>query len=295
MAAFDISRWALGLEGKGIDRDGAPKRVPIQCHDVWLDYLYALGGKAPMGFAPGSGYTDQVWRQFPYDKRLEGLFTKHSGSSTIKRGDVIFWSAYVEGGGLPHVAVALDPVSGGRVRVVSQDAGKTVQIVRLSTKGILGYLRPKQAIKAKPSSGGSSGGSAAKPSTGKQNPTGKTLQLSQSWAYYATAYNARYRRAGTRVGYIPAGSYKITGWHTSGQVQVQYGSRKVWVNSLVWPYIVGGGSAPAPAKPSTYTVKRGDTLSGIAARHGTTWQKLQQLNGIKNPNVISVGQKIKLR
>lgn len=52
---------------------------------------------------------------------------------------------------------------------------------------------------------------------------------------------------------------------------------------------------PAP-KPSgtTYTVKRGDTLSGIAARYGTTWQALQKLNGIKNPNLISVGQKIKI-
>ncbi|MEE6636567.1 LysM domain-containing protein, partial [Limosilactobacillus pontis] len=38
----------------------------------------------------------------------------------------------------------------------------------------------------------------------------------------------------------------------------------------------------------------GDTLSGIASAHGTTWQALAQKNGIVNPNVIYVGQTIKL-
>lgn len=291
---FDITKWANGIHGKGIDLDGAPARNPIQCHDVWLSYLYALGGKAPMGFAPGNGFTHNVFLSFPWHKGLSGLFTKHSGTGGIRRGDVIFWSAYREGGGLPHVAVALDPVSGSKVRTVTQDAGKRVEFRYLGTAGIIGYLRPKQAIKPAPSSGGSSGGSAAsKPSTGKQNPTGKTLKIGQTWAYYATAYNARYRRA--RAGYIPAGSYRITGWHSSGQVQVQYGKTKAWINALVWPNIVGGGPKPSPAKPSTYTVKRGDTLSGIAKAHGTTWQKLSTLNKLKNPNLITVGQRLKLR
>lgn len=57
------------------------------------------------------------------------------------------------------------------------------------------------------------------------------------------------------------------------------------------------GSAPAPApKPaaSTYTVKSGDTLSGIASKYGTTWQALAKLNGLSNPNVIYPGQKLKV-
>ena len=43
-----------------------------------------------------------------------------------------------------------------------------------------------------------------------------------------------------------------------------------------------------------YTVVSGDTLSAIAARYGTTYQKLAAYNGIANPNIISVGQKIKI-
>lgn len=53
-----------------------------------------------------------------------------------------------------------------------------------------------------------------------------------------------------------------------------------------------------PAKPipagGTYTVRSGDTLSSIAAKHGTTWQTLQKLNRIKNANVILVGQQLRL-
>ena len=44
-----------------------------------------------------------------------------------------------------------------------------------------------------------------------------------------------------------------------------------------------------------YTIKKGDTLSGIAARYGTTYQKLAQMNGISNPNKIYAGQKIRVK
>lgn len=40
----------------------------------------------------------------------------------------------------------------------------------------------------------------------------------------------------------------------------------------------------------TYTVKQGDTLSGIALKHRTTVEALASTNGIKNPNVIFPGQ-----
>ena len=57
-------------------------------------------------------------------------------------------------------------------------------------------------------------------------------------------------------------------------------------------------STPAPQPPpgqgGVYTVQPGDTLSGIAARFGTTWQELAQLNHLSNPNVIHPGQQIQL-
>lgn len=60
-------------------------------------------------------------------------------------------------------------------------------------------------------------------------------------------------------------------------------------------------AAPKPAaKPATSVTKkahkvvRGDTLSKIASKYGTTVATLQKLNGIKNASLISVGQVIKL-
>lgn len=52
--------------------------------------------------------------------------------------------------------------------------------------------------------------------------------------------------------------------------------------------------APAPSPETTYTVVSGDTLSGIAARYGTTYQALAAYNGIANPNLIHPGQVIRI-
>ena len=56
-----------------------------------------------------------------------------------------------------------------------------------------------------------------------------------------------------------------------------------------------GSPTPTPsARPQTYTVKSGDTLSGIAARFHTTAKVIEQLNGIKSPFVIHPGEILKL-
>lgn len=44
----------------------------------------------------------------------------------------------------------------------------------------------------------------------------------------------------------------------------------------------------------TYTVQSGDTLSGIAAKFGTTYQNLAAINGIGDPNQIWPGQVLKV-
>ncbi len=53
-----------------------------------------------------------------------------------------------------------------------------------------------------------------------------------------------------------------------------------------------------PPKPSpsviTYTVKKGDTLSSIARKYGTTAAALAKYNHLRNENAIQIGQKLKI-
>lgn len=44
----------------------------------------------------------------------------------------------------------------------------------------------------------------------------------------------------------------------------------------------------------TYTVQRGDTLSAIASRYGTTVQEIADINNIANPNLIYPGQTLRI-
>jgi LysM repeat protein len=50
-----------------------------------------------------------------------------------------------------------------------------------------------------------------------------------------------------------------------------------------------------PSSVDTYTVRRGDTLTQIAARFGTSVASISALNGIANPSSIYVGQTLRLK
>ncbi len=93
-----------------------------------------------------------------------------------------------------------------------------------------------------------------------------------------------------------------------GNMSDKVGERKLQVNGryirgyCLPDYAGKAGSVPsgnhssgsASSAEQVYTVKAGDTLSKIAAKYGTTYQKLASYNGIANPNKINVGQKIRI-
>lgn len=47
-------------------------------------------------------------------------------------------------------------------------------------------------------------------------------------------------------------------------------------------------------KPGHYTVQRGDTLVRIALDHGQNWRDLARWNGLDNPNLIEVGEVLRV-
>ena len=62
-------------------------------------------------------------------------------------------------------------------------------------------------------------------------------------------------------------------------------------NTIRVPENSGSGSSGA----QYYTIRSGDTLSGIAQKFGTTVSALSALNGISNPDLIYAGNTIRVR
>ncbi|OIQ83427.1 murein hydrolase activator NlpD precursor [mine drainage metagenome] len=56
----------------------------------------------------------------------------------------------------------------------------------------------------------------------------------------------------------------------------------------------GGPNAAFAGQPGYYTVKPGDTLRRIAAQTGQSWHDLVRWNQLANPNVIEVGQVLRV-
>lgn len=84
-----------------------------------------------------------------------------------------------------------------------------------------------------------------------------------------------------------------TNWQTLQQLNGLANPNLITVGQvLIVP--ATGAAAPVESKQQTYTVKSGDTLGGIAAKFGTSWQRLQQINAIPNANLIFAGQVLKI-
>ncbi|HIX02468.1 MAG TPA: LysM peptidoglycan-binding domain-containing protein [Candidatus Ligilactobacillus excrementigallinarum] len=68
--------------------------------------------------------------------------------------------------------------------------------------------------------------------------------------------------------------------------------KKVLVSAAALTGTIAGATAVASA--DTVTVKAGDTVSELAQKYDTTVNTIQQLNNLKNPNMIFVGQQLKV-
>lgn len=187
-------------------------------------------------------------------------------------------------GSADHIGIVVS-VSGGVIKVIEGNKSNAVGYRDLAVNGkyIRGFVTPKYSSKATkeeaPKPSGNGGGSYN---------IGDIVNFTGCLHYTSST------ASGVAYG-CKAGQAKVTNkaegavhpYHLqaiSGKGSTVYG----WVNAGDISGKTGGGSA------KTYTVVKGDTLSKIAKKYGTTVDTLVKLNGIKNKNLINIGQVIKL-
>lgn len=237
------------------------------------------------------------------DIGADTMITKCKDISTdftkIEIGEVVWMSGHIGiyiGGGL---AVECTPKWANKVQITACNCSKSGYNTRNWTKHgklpYISYTGKYESVKGSTNT--------KQPSTGTN--TSGNIKVGDIVEFTGTKH---YANANAVTGpTCKPGKAKVTatynGKHPYHLVAVSGGGSTVygWVDAA--DIKTEATSTPAqPQKPSTssgtsetvYTVQRGDTLSGIAAKYGTTYQKLAQYNGIANPNIISVGQKIKI-
>lgn len=113
-------------------------------------------------------------------------------------------------------------------------------------------------------------------------------------AYYPPNYSGDYAM------HQFTSSGAISGWSGPLDLSLFFGDTNAWLS------YAGATGQPVPtpqpqvqeyAQPvqssdTTYIVQAGDTLSEIAAKFGTTYQHLAEINGIADPDIIHIGDRI---
>ncbi|WP_026550843.1 lytic transglycosylase domain-containing protein [Arthrobacter sp. Br18] len=111
----------------------------------------------------------------------------------------------------------------------------------------------------------------------------------------------------------PQGSYTVRSGDTLGAIAARHGvsltsvlsANKLVLSSVIHPgqkLVVGEAAAPeadanptpasAPAPAAAYTVRSGDTLGAIAARHGISLSSILSANNLSRTSIIHPGQKL---
>lgn len=249
-----------------------------------------------------AGLTDIIPTECGCEKHTE-LFKKlgawvEDDSYTPKAGDYIFYDWDDSGVGdtkgyADHIGIVVS-VSGTTIKVIEGNISNSVgyRNIKVNAKYIRGYGVPNYASKATEAEK-----EEAKPVT-PTTPSTPTEELEYKVGdlvqftgclHYTSSY-----KSGVAKG-CKAGVAKVTAiskgkphpYHlvaVAGKGSTVYG----WVNAS------DIASKATSTEAKTYKVVSGDTLSKIAKQYGTTVDTLVKLNGIKNKNLIYVGQIIKL-
>lgn len=242
-----------------------------------------------------AGYTDIIplecgCNQFIALAKNMGIWVEND-AYTPSAGDMILYDWQDSGSGdntgsADHIGIVVS-VSGSTIKVIEGNMSDAVGYRNIAVNGkyIRGFVTPKYSSKA----------TAASASTNTTSSTGALkyavgdLVQFTGCLHYTSSYSGGVAKA------CKAGVAKVTAlskgkphpYHlqaVAGKGSTVYG----WVNEADIAGLASGTTQ------KTYKVVKGDNLTKIAKKYGTTVDALVKLNGIKNKNLITVGQIIKL-
>lgn len=198
-------------------------------------------------------------------------------SKTPKLGDQVFFKDYA------HTGIVVG-INSSRITTVEGNAGNCVgqHTYNLGSSNIEGYGHPKYVV-PKPQE------PTEDPKPVEPTPTKHTLTAGDPVELKSAPLYAG-SESKTRSATITGKYYFWGGSVVNGRIRITTTKSRVNVSGQVTGWV----DKPEGTDYIIYDVKAGDTLNKIAARYGTTAAKLGQLNGIKNINLIYVGQKLKI-
>lgn len=249
-----------------------------------------------------AGLTDIIPTECGCEKHTE-LFKKlgawvEDDAYTPKAGDYIFYDWDDNGVGdtkgyADHIGIVVS-VSGTSMKIIEGNISNAVgyRNIKVNAKYIRGYGVPNYASKAteeeKEEAKPVTPTTPSTPTEDLEYNVGDLVQFT-GCLHYTSSYKSGVAKA------CKAGVAKVTGI-SKGQPHPYHLKAVAGKGSTVYGWVNASdiASKATSTKAKTYKVVRGDTLSKIAKQYGTTVDTLVKLNGIKNKNLIYVGQIIKL-
>lgn len=206
-------------------------------------------------------------------------YYKNAGafSKTPKLGDQVFFKDYA------HTGIVVG-INSSRITTVEGNSGNCVgqHTYNLGSSNIAGYGHPKYVV-PKPQEP-TEDPKPVEPTPDKHVLTaGDPVVLKMAPLYAASSSKSR---AATVTGTY----YFWGGGVVNNRIRITTSKSRVNVSGQVTGWV----DKPEGADYTIYVVKAGDTLNKIAAKYGTTAKRLGEINGIKNINLIYVGQQIKI-
>ena len=233
----------------------------------------ALAGKQVTTINNNSGNHDIVNNQSNSNNSTS------SNYYTVQSGDTLSGIASQYNTTYTHLAQINDLSNPNLIYV-----GQRLLVASSTTSSAASSTTASQATQSSQTAAQSSQATSAQTPTASANET-YTVQSGDTLSGIAEKFNTTYTR--------------LASINNISNPNLIYVGQTLTINSASQSYS-NHYQQPAAANTSTsssdvYTVKSGDTLSGIAAQYGTNYEYLASLNGLSNPNTIYVGQQIRVR